>query len=404
MLHTQSPLQSASVKSVEAASPAYNSSGRSKDLPDALSRQVYCILGVPIDLITMPAVLRRIETAAVCDAPFTLSTPNLNFLVISQSDAEFRETLLLSDLCPADGVPILWIARLLGVPIKQRIAGSDIFEALKLSSKPLKLFFFGGAEGVATAAARALNSGPSALRCVGTLNPGFCSVEDMSCGDIIDRVNGSGAEFLVASLGARKGQLWLQRNFDRLRVPIRAHLGAALNFQAGTVKRAPAVMRKWGLEWLWRIKEEPRLCWRYLNDGTVLLRLLFTCVLPLAIRSWCLKLNRRPREHFSVTQAHDDEHVTVSFSGSAMARHVERVIPVLREAIAKGKQLKIDFSASQEIDARFLGLLLMVRKTLKGRGMVLTLTGLSPGLERVFRLNGLNYLISEGRRPSPASK
>jgi N-acetylglucosaminyldiphosphoundecaprenol N-acetyl-beta-D-mannosaminyltransferase len=398
MLITEKP-HSPSVKSIAAAAPVY-SSGRSTDLPDALSRQVYCILGVPIDLITMQSALRRIETAAASDAPFMISTPNLNFLVSSQSDAEFRETLLLSDLCPADGTPILWIARLLGVPIKQRIAGSDIFDALRLSSKPLKVFFFGGAEGVAAAAARALNSGPGKLSCVGTFNPGFCSVEDMSRADIIDRVNASGAEFLVASLGARKGQLWLQRNFDRLRTPIRAHLGATLNFQAGTVKRAPGVVRKWGLEWLWRIKEEPRLSWRYLNDGIALLRLLLTYVLPLAIRSRCLKLNRHPRDQdFSVGQAHDDEYATVSFSGSATARHVERVIPVLREAIVAGKRLKIDFSTLKEIDARFLGLLLMLRKTLKARGMSFTLTGLSPELERVFRLNGLNYLLSESRQP-----
>jgi N-acetylglucosaminyldiphosphoundecaprenol N-acetyl-beta-D-mannosaminyltransferase len=396
MLLAQKPLQGREVKS-KVTSPTYDSPGGSTGLPDELSRQVYCILGVPIDLISMPAVLRHIETAAASDAPFMISTPNLNYLVSSQSDAEFRETLLLSDLCPVDGVPILAIARLLGVPIKQRIAGSDIFDALKSSSKPLKVFFFGGAEGVAAAAGRALNSGPGKLSCVGTFGPGFCSVEDMSSDDIIDRINASGAQFLVTSLRARKGQLWLQRNFDRLRIPIRANLGAVLNFQAGTIKRAPVVIRKWGLEWLWRIKEEPHLCWRYLKDGTILLRLLFTCVLPLAIRSWSPKLHRG--QEFSVRQAHDDECVTVSFSGNAAAQYVERVIPIFWEAITARKQLKIDFSTSEGIDARFLGLLLMLRKTLKARGMDFLLTGLSPGLVRIFRLNGLNYLLAENRQP-----
>lgn len=389
-------LQTVSVKSIQGAPPASGGSQRASDLPDALSRETYSILGIPIDLVTMPAVLRRIEAAADGRAPFMLSTPNLNFLVISQSDAEFRETLLLSDLCPPDGAPILWIARLLGVPIRQRIAGSDIFDALKSISKPLKLFLFGGAEGVATAAASTLNSGPGRLRCVGTFNPGFCSLDEMSSCGIIDRLNSSGAEFLVASLGARKGQLWLQRNFDRIRIPIRAHLGAVLNFEAGTVKRAPAALRSWGLEWLWRIKEEPHLFARYLNDGTILLRLLFTRVIPLAVLSWWKRLNGQAgKRDFSVTQVHDYGCLTVSFSGSAVARHVGRVIPVLREAIATEKRLKIDLSALQDIDARFLGLLLMLRKTLKGRGRALVLTGLSPGLERVFRLNGLDYLISE---------
>jgi N-acetylglucosaminyldiphosphoundecaprenol N-acetyl-beta-D-mannosaminyltransferase len=221
----------------------------------------------------------------------------------------------------------------------------------------------------------------------------------MSSSGIIDQVNSSGAEFLVASLGARKGQLWLRRNFDRIRVPIRAHLGAVLNFQAGTVKRAPAAMRSLGLEWLWRIKEEPRLFARYLNDGTILLRLLFTRVMPLAVLSWWKRLNLRAEERdFSITQVHDHGCLTVSFSGSAVARHVGRVVPVLREAVAAEERLEIDLSALRDIDARFLGLLLMLRKTLKSRGMALVLTGLSPELERVFRLNGLDYLVSDVER------
>lgn len=397
MVRTQMAVQSTGGESMEAG-PAWAGFEKSPDLPDALSREVYCILGIPIDRVTMPGVLRRIETAADGRAPFLLSTPNLNFLVISQSDAEFRETLLLSDLCPPDGAPILWIARLLGVPIRQRIAGSDIFEALKSVSRPLKLFLFGGAEGVATAAAGTLNSGPGQLRCVGTFNPGFCSIEEMSSSGIIDRVNSSGAEFLVASLGARKGQLWLQRNSDRIRIPIRAHLGAVLNFQAGTVRRAPVAMRKWGLEWLWRVKEEPRLFVRYLNDGTILLRLLVSRVMPLALQSWSRGRKRQAqKEDFSITQVHDHACLTVSLSGCALARHVGRAIPVLREAVAAEKQLNIDLSALRDIDARFLGLLLMLRKALKGRGRALILTGLSPRLERVFRLNELGYLLPGGR-------
>ena len=91
--------------------------------------------------------------------------------------------MLDSDLCPADGMPIVWIARLIGVPIKQRVSGSDIFDALKMPDRHrrrLKLFLFGGAEGVAAAAAARLNAAPSGLSCVGALAPGFGSVEAMS--------------------------------------------------------------------------------------------------------------------------------------------------------------------------------------------------------------------------------
>jgi len=95
-----------------------------------LARNVYCVLGMPIDALDMPSILRRIDAAATSRTAFLISTPNLNFLLNSLSDAEFRQSLLDSDLCPADGMPIVWIAHLIGVPIRQRVSGSDIFEAL----------------------------------------------------------------------------------------------------------------------------------------------------------------------------------------------------------------------------------------------------------------------------------
>src|SRR5262249_46587216 len=76
---------------------------------DVLARNVYCVLGLPIDVLDMPAVLRRIELAAANRAALFISTPNLNFLANSRSDVEFRESLLDSDLCPADGMPIVWL-------------------------------------------------------------------------------------------------------------------------------------------------------------------------------------------------------------------------------------------------------------------------------------------------------
>ena len=107
-----------------------------------------------------------IEAAAANKVPFFISAPNLNSLVNMQSDADFRELFLQSDLCPVDGMPIVWIAQLCGVPIESRIAGSDIFDALKARhsfANPLKVFLFGGPEGVADAACQALNAQPCGI-------------------------------------------------------------------------------------------------------------------------------------------------------------------------------------------------------------------------------------------------
>jgi N-acetylglucosaminyldiphosphoundecaprenol N-acetyl-beta-D-mannosaminyltransferase len=372
---------------------------------DDLSRDVYCILGVPIDAIEMPAVLRKIEIAAGKGRPFVISTPNLNFLVNSQADREFREALLISDLCTVDGMPIVWIARLLGIPITRRTAGSDMVDTLRAVPRdvPLKVFLFGASEVVAAAAAERLDASAN-LKCVGWSCPTFGSVSELSADHLIDRINSSDADFLMAALGAVKGQLWLKQNHQRLKVPVRAHIGAAINFQAGVVARAPAVVQKLGLEWLWRIGQEPYLWRRYWNDGRVFLWLMLTNVIPLTVKGRALR--RKGQRHgnkFAIDQFHGHASVDLRFSGFATAQHAAEASALFREALAAGKTIVINLENALGIDARFLGLLLMVRKNLKAAGLDLNFVGMSREMVRTFRLNGLNYLLAERAQVVAAS-
>lgn len=373
-----------------------SSSLAGEGIVDDLSREVYCFLGFPIDVIEMPAVMRRIELAAASSSAFFLSTPNLNYLANSQVDSEFQESLLLSDLCIADGMSIVWSARLMGIPIKGRVAGSDVVSELKAkhsSETPLKLFLFGGLEGVASAASDALNAQRGGVNCVGLLNPGFGGVDELSGEEVIDKINSSGADFLVISLGSKKGQLWLKRNHNRLRIPVRAHFGASLNFEAGTINRAPRILQECGLEWLWRIKEEPFLWRRYWHDGKLLARLLCANILPLAIYQRRLK-NRRNSEHSVVTEVRGDTFFQIRISGYAVKRNVDKIIPAFRNAIAMKQRTIIDLSDTCAIDARVLGLILMLRKTLKGTIGDPVFVGLSTELKKVFRLNGMGFLLA----------
>jgi N-acetylglucosaminyldiphosphoundecaprenol N-acetyl-beta-D-mannosaminyltransferase len=362
---------------------------------DTLSREVYSILGTPIDVIDLPSVLRRIEAAASASSPFFLSTPNLNFLVQALADSDFRESLLQSDLCPPDGMPIVWLGRLLGIPIRTRVAGADILTALKFVGKSehnLKLFFFGGAYGIASAAARAFNASSSGSRCVGWLYPGFCSVEELSKDTIIETINSSGAEFLVVSLGAKKAQSWLVRNADKLRIPIRAHLGAWVNFEAGALKRAPVTMRNLGLEWLWRIKEEPTLWKRYWHDGLILLQLLCLRVLPLVI--YRITTQSKAKSPFSIDiMGLDEEEFRVKIWGAATRHNIKEIILRCSVAASARRQVVIDLSDTCAIDARFLGFLLMLRNSVGRHGAKVRLVGLSRSVQRQFRLNGVGFLL-----------
>jgi N-acetylglucosaminyldiphosphoundecaprenol N-acetyl-beta-D-mannosaminyltransferase len=317
---------------------------------------------------------------------------------------EFKESLLESDLCPPDGAPIVWIARLLGLPIRERAAGADLLDRLQDPSdgtRRLTAYLFGGAKGVAAAAAEKLNARSSRLACVGAMDPGFGDAEELSQDHIIDTVNRSRADFLVVSLGSKKGQLWLRRNHHRLTIPVRSHLGSAISYQAGTLKRAPQIVRAFGFEWLWRIKVERYLWKRYWNDGLVLLRLLLTRVLPLAIITrWQRFRSDRRSENLVVETGYADQLILINLRGAALERHLPTALPHFQEVLARNESVVIDLSGTHQIDARFLGLLLVFRKELKSRGAELRFIGASRTIARIFRLNALGFLL-HGAVPLP---
>jgi N-acetylglucosaminyldiphosphoundecaprenol N-acetyl-beta-D-mannosaminyltransferase len=250
---------------------------------DSDSRQIMetiTIAGLPFHCVTTTAAVQRLCVALHDRQRLFLSTPNLNFLVASQADEAFRLSVLQSDLSVADGMPILWLSRLQGTPLPERVAGSTVFEQLRAGAgqsiigRPIKVYFFGGPPGVAEKACAVLNAEHARagghMVGVGALCPGFGSVADMSTPDVIAAINASAADFLVVSLGAKKGQAWIIHNLSQLTVPVVSHLGAVVNFVAGTVERAPVSWQRWGLEWLWRIRQEPALFKRYWADGWAL--------------------------------------------------------------------------------------------------------------------------------------
>jgi N-acetylglucosaminyldiphosphoundecaprenol N-acetyl-beta-D-mannosaminyltransferase len=353
----------------------------------------------------MAQTLRKVAKAADTRKPLLLSTPNLNFVAHSLADEEFRESLLASDLCTADGMPVVWIARALGVPIRDRVAGSDLFAELKLArlqKRPLSVFFFGGAGAAASTACHRLNGSPSVLmRCAGCLNPGHGSVEALSEAGIIEAINASRADLLCVALGAAKGQGWLLRNHEQIKVPVRAHLGAVVNFQAGTARRAPKLMQKLGLEWLWRIKEEPYLWKRYCKDGLLRLRLLACNVIPILARQrWHGFRQRDSACEFDVERSQDDGSLTLWLRGDAVAQHITTASAHFRGAMtAAPKRITLDLSLTRYVDARFIGLLMMLRKLARERATQLQIVGASPYVRLLFRLHAAAYLLAKGSCP-----
>ncbi|WP_319409027.1 WecB/TagA/CpsF family glycosyltransferase [uncultured Desulfosarcina sp.] len=206
-----------------------------------------------------------------------MSTINVNWVVEASRNPSFRQAILNSDIVVLDGKPLLWLSKRKGHPIKEVVAGSSLIQELlvdKNTKNPLTIFLFGGEGDIAQQAMDRINSIHGGFRAVGALNPGYGSVEKMCSDEIIDAINQTEPDILLVALGAKKGTQWIEHNRQRLNAGVVSHLGATINFMAGTVQRAPFLMRKLSMEWVWRIFQEPKLFSRYAGDGLILLRLL----------------------------------------------------------------------------------------------------------------------------------
>lgn len=360
-----------------------------------LQSPAYCLLGLPFHCVDVSAAIVRIRQAIDTRETLILTTPNVNFAVACARDANFRDAVLDSHLLVADGMPLVWIARLLGVPIHERVSGSELFQRLRDlkpgAAGPVKVFFFGGPPGAAEMACWTLNDEARGMIGVGWHSPGYGSIEDISAPDVIDGINASGADFLVVALGAAKGQAWIQHNRAKLAVPVISHLGAVVNFVAGTVSRAPGWMQRSGLEWLWRIKEEPGLWRRYWADGGELLKLLVTCVLPLAWQRWWRSPSKVRNGRWDRAVEHGT--VVLRLHGAWLDDNLEPLRLALSTLAGLPAPLRVDLSDVSDVDSAFVGSLLLFHGFRTSRELPLAVTGAQGDVYRVLRWCGADFIL-----------
>lgn len=358
-------------------------------------RDVYCVMGLPFDAVSMDQAVARVRTAGLDDRRCFISTPNLNFVMAARADAAFRDSVLHSHLSLADGMPLVWMARLLGLPIRERVPGAGLFEQLQAHDKPsLGVYFFGGPPGAAQAACERLNREGRGLHGCGFDEPGFGSVEAMSTPAQLDRINASGAQFLVVALGAQKGQAWIEHNAPRLRPPLLCHLGAVVNFVAGSVRRAPSWAQRLGLEWLWRIKEEPGLWRRYWRDGTQFLHLLCTQLLPCALM---LRLHRPTPGQLQQAALFVERSAgttTLSLKGAWAHANLQPLREALAQAERNGDALTVVMAGVSHVDSAFVGLLLLAYGRFSGSPAAFHMQGANPRVARLVRFHGAAFLLA----------
>ena len=327
-----------------------------------LKRNVWTVMGLPFDATSEAETSKHLIDAAIEDEPCFFTTPNLNFAITAMRDNSFYQSVINSDWVVADGMPLIWVARQLGVPLPERVAGSSVFERIHNgysdASRPLRVVFFGGPDGVASEAFRKIETDNSHLQVVGFYSPGFGSMDEMSSAEVIEEINSKHADIILVALGAKRGQEWIERNRGALNAPVISHLGAVINFVAGTVSRAPLWIQKSGLEWVWRIWEENSLFKRYWHDGMAFLKYYFNNLRP--YKKLIAEQNNHPTHDLDTS--FDQTTGTLFVRGDARFNQLEMLRQQLVELITEQRLLAIDFSGIATFDASFTGLLQLVNK------------------------------------------
>jgi N-acetylglucosaminyldiphosphoundecaprenol N-acetyl-beta-D-mannosaminyltransferase len=238
------------------------------------SRQRVELAGTLIDQIDFAGALDRIAgflESAFCHQVVTV---NLDFLSIAARAPAFREAINRSDLAVADGMPVVWASRMKGQPLPQRITGNELVaECCQMAADTAHgIFLLGAAEGVAEAAGRALRDRYPGLRIVGTYSPPYGPLTSEDNQRIVETINATKPGFLFVALGAPRQDLWIQQHLHLLDTRVAMGIGCVLDLLAGNVRRAPQWMQRVGLEWSYRLAQEPQRLWRrYIIDDIPML-------------------------------------------------------------------------------------------------------------------------------------
>ena len=228
------------------------------------------ISSAAIDNLTFSEAISRIEQLIARHSSEFVVTPNVDHIVRLKRDESFRAIYRNAALVLTDGVPLLWAARFLGTPIKEKISGSDLLPRLceVAAKKGYRLFFLGGRPGAAELAAENCRRLYPGIKICGVYSPPMGFENDHP---ELDKINGmikkAAPDLLFVGLGSPKQEKWIYANKEICKVPVSIGIGVSFEFMAGIVKRAPRWMQKIGLEWLWRLAMEPVRLWRrYLGD------------------------------------------------------------------------------------------------------------------------------------------
>lgn len=217
------------------------------------------VLGVPVHDVDLQETIDLLTEFVESRRPHQVATVNPEFIMRASRDVEFLRILRQADLCLPDGIGVVWASRVLGRPLKTRVAGVDTVWRLMgiAAERRYRVFLLGARPGVAERTAEVLRASYSALNIVGTYAGSPVPEEDESTGK---RIRDAQPDIVLVAYGAPAQDKWIYRNGRRLDIPLAMGVGGTFDFISGVSRRAPLWVQRIGLEWLYRLCREP---WRW---------------------------------------------------------------------------------------------------------------------------------------------
>lgn len=360
-------------------------------------RKSFIMLSVPVDDLTMERALNRIEefiaVGRATGRSHQVATINADFVVNALHDPELRYILQEADMTTADGMPLVWGARLLGVTLPERVTGADMVPALaeRAAQRGYSLYLLGAKPGVAARAAQALQERYPGLKIAGIESPPHCSILEMDRA-ILDRVKAARPDILLVAFGNPKQEKWISMYARELGIPLSIGVGGTLDLIAGVTRRAPRWIQRIGGEWLFRLLQEPRRLWkRYVRD------LLYFAYF-FGGQVWLMR-TRQP--HLPPAPPHPPADALVVTEQTAILRiqgrmDVSNCTPFVQQAaqaLRHNPFLVVDLAQAEFLDSSALGALVNLTNQARKAGGELWLANVPPAIARVLELLKLDQFF-----------
>jgi N-acetylglucosaminyldiphosphoundecaprenol N-acetyl-beta-D-mannosaminyltransferase len=230
------------------------------------------VLGVRVDAVQISKVIQQMEAwIQRHDACHFIAVTGMHGVMEAQHNDGFKHVLNSADLVVPDGMPLVWLGRLRGFPVRRRVYGPELMMTFcqEMAPKGYRHFFLGGTTDLPEKLSESLRRRIPLLQIAGTFSPPFGPVTPEEDEATVTMINATKPDVVWVGLSEIKQDTWMYEHRGKLNVPVLVGIGAAFDFLAGTKTQAPEWMRENGLEWLFRLLQEPRRLWRrYLIYGT----------------------------------------------------------------------------------------------------------------------------------------